>query len=303
MSQLKTIFILGKGGTGKSTASTLLSLELAERGRKSILASFDDAHNLTDIFEQPFSHKASRVKPFLDVIQMDRDREIKRYLEQTTEKVKKNYTYLTAFNLDNYFDVLKFSPGMEAHALTTAFVDLKTRYSDRDFLIIDMPPTALSMHFFNLPSLSLTWIEQLEKLRMDINERKEIISRIRFAGKERERDKVLARIHEIKAGHAGLKAFFKDASQARFWVVHNPDALSLAETGRIIDQLSPLNIRLSASICSHRSSADIPGNHALPGWAELPSAHLPFSPSPLIGPAALEKYRAEHRITLMPLID
>jgi len=39
----KDVAFLGKGGTGKSTASALLSLVLIEKGKKALLASFDDA--------------------------------------------------------------------------------------------------------------------------------------------------------------------------------------------------------------------------------------------------------------------
>jgi len=38
-----------------------------------------------------------------------------------------------------------------------------------DYLVVEMPPTALSLSFFNLPTLSLLWVNKLEKLRMDIN--------------------------------------------------------------------------------------------------------------------------------------
>ena len=33
---------------------------------------------------------------------------IKRYLNKTAQNVKNSYAYLTAFNLDNYFDILKY---------------------------------------------------------------------------------------------------------------------------------------------------------------------------------------------------
>jgi len=252
MTELQTVFFLGKGGTGKSTASALLSLVLMEKGKKVLLASFDDAHNQSDIFETNFSDKACTIGPCLEVLQIDRDKEIKQYLKKTAQKVKNSYTYLTAFNLDNYFDILKFSPGMEEYALVTAFMNLQIKYKKYDYLIIDMPPTALSLRFFNLPSLSLTWIDQLEKLRLEIYKRKEIISRIKFAGKEFERDKVLSRIREIKSDHQALKDAFENPQKSNFFAVFNQDVLSVAETRRILDQLNSLNIEIKGLICNDR---------------------------------------------------
>ncbi len=303
---IQTLFFLGKGGTGKSTASVLMALELAGQGKKVILASFDDAHNLSDIFEQRLSHSPSQVQQGLEVLQVDREREIKAYLNKTTQKVKQSYNYLTAFNLGNYFDVLKYSPGMEAHALTTAFTTLREKYHTHDYLIIDMPPTALSMHFFNLPALSLLWVEQLEKLREDINERKEIISRIKLPGKEIQRDKVLARIQELKADHLKLKDFFENRAAASYFAVHNGDRLSLAETQRVIKQLEGLNIQLTGFVYNHRAPAGTGPNLAEQENSKLPtlpSIELPYSSAPLIGIDALAQYTASENICLGELLS
>lgn len=302
---IQTLFFLGKGGTGKSTASVLMALELANQNKKVILASFDDAHNLSDIFEKRLSHSPCRIQQGLEVLQVDRDREIKAYLNKTTQKVKQSYNYLTAFNLGNYFDVLKYSPGMEAHALTTAFTTLREKYHTHDYLIIDMPPTALSMHFFNLPALSLLWVDQLEKLRKDINKRKEIISRIKVAGKDIQRDKVLARIQELKSDHLKLKAFFEDQAAACYFAVHNGDRLSLAETCRVIGQLEGLNIQLTGLVYTHRTPASTgqglaeQKNSGLPA---LPGIELPYSSVPLIGIDALTQYTASENLCLGELL-
>ncbi len=168
----ETIFFIGKGGTGKSTASALVSLMFAMNKKRVVLASFDYAHNQADIFNQNLSDKPFPISPFLDVMQIDRDKEIKRYLKETLKDVKKSYSYLTAFNLEGYFDILKYSPGMEEYALVTTFMRIREKFKNYDYLIIDMPPTAVALRFFNLPSLSLTWIEQLEKLRVEIYKKK-----------------------------------------------------------------------------------------------------------------------------------
>ncbi len=302
MAPLRTLFFLGKGGTGKSTASALISLVLREKGKKVLLASFDDAHNQGDIFETLFSDKACSMGPCLEVLQMDRDKEIKRYLAKTAKKVKAGYAYLTAFNLDHYFDILKFSPGMEEYALVTAFTDLQTRYNTYDYLVIDMPPTALSLRFFTLPALSLTWIDQLEKLRTQINQKKEIISRIKLAGKEVERDKVLHRIQEIKSDYLKLKAVFEDPANTCFFVVFNQDVLSVAETRRVIEQLDHLDIRITGLICNARKKPDPaapPVETIFPGFS---IQTIPYSAASLIGMDALEQHIVSNHLTFEQIL-
>lgn len=304
MTGLQTIFVLGKGGTGKSTAAALMALALASRGKKTLLASLDDAHNQSDIFQREFTHDRTAVTPCLDVLQVNRDREIRRYLAKTAGQVKTSFSYLTAFNLDHYFDVLKLSPGMEEYALVTAFESLVSRYKDVDFLIADMPPTALSLRFFNLPALSLAWIDRLEALRMDIRKKKEVISTIRFGKKEFERDKILARIREIKSAHQDIRSRFQDPLQSRVVTVSNPDLLSRSETGRIHEEMLRLGIGIHAAVrnCRMPEFQSIRSREAdLRENEPVPVIDIPFSPSPLIGMNALEHFIQIHGLVFAPV--
>ncbi|MCD4741517.1 MAG: TRC40/GET3/ArsA family transport-energizing ATPase [Desulfobacteraceae bacterium] len=285
----ETIFFIGKGGTGKSTTSALISLMFANTHKKVGLASFDYAHNQSDIFEKNLSDKAYPINPFLKVLQINRDKEIKKYLKDTLQNVKKTYSYLTAFNLGDYFDVLKFSPGMEEYALVTAFLNVRKQFMDYDYLIIDMPPTAVALRFFNLPSLSLAWIEQLEKLRMEIYKKKEIISKIKIAGKEFERDKVLSKIREIKETYITLKNIFQTKKKSTLYIVFNHDLLSINETKRIIEDLNNFHINTAGLICNNRqNNSDTSDLKDMPLSGQI--KFLPFSDTPLIGEIALQKF-------------
>ncbi len=295
------IFFIGKGGTGKSTTSALVSMIFSNKGKKVALVSFDYAHNQADIFNQNFSDKPFPISPFLDVLQINRDKEIKRYLKETLKDVKKSYSYLTAFNLEGYFDVLKYSPGMEEYALVTAFMRIREKFKNYDCLIIDMPPTAVALRFFNLPSLSLIWIEQLEKLRLEIYKKKEIISKIKFAGKEFERDKVLEKIKSIKGTYLNLKNIFQNNlnndCQSSLYVIFNHDLLSINETNRIIKDLDTFNITTKGLICNNKQNID--SGHinlkTMPLYDRI--KHLPFSDIPLIGEKVLQDFIIKNKLS------
>jgi arsenite/tail-anchored protein-transporting ATPase len=290
----ETIFFIGKGGTGKSTTSALTSLLFSLKEKKVALASFDYAHNQADIFEKNLTDKPYPISPFLDVLQINRDKEIKRYLKGTLRDVKKSYSYLTAFNLDGYFDVLKYSPGMEEYALVTTFLRIREQFKEYDYLIIDMPPTAVALRFFNLPDLSLTWIEQLEKLRREIYKKKEIISNIKLAGKELERDKVLIKIQEIKKTYLNLKNIFqnntKNSNLSSLYIIFNHDLLSINETKRIIEDLNTFNITTKGLICNNKQNVNEKNDllKSIPLYKQI--KHLPFSKEPLIGEEALRNF-------------
>ena len=289
MSQPASLFFMGKGGVGKSTSSALYSVYLAEKGFKVLMVSLDPAHNQSDIFRKHLHDKPVQVMHAFSAIEVDQDKWIKLYLKEIQQQINRTYSYLTAFNLENYFKVIKHSPGLEEYALILAFNHIQNDFPDYDYLIFDMAPTALSLKFFNLPVLSLIWIEQLLALRKEIIKKREIITKIKLIKKEFERDKVLNKINEMKNEFQALKNIFENKDKTRIQLVLNPDELSFAESMRIFQGLRDINIHVNQMVYNKKQidSAKDELNRAL---AKIPMISFPYSETPLIGYDVLRKY-------------
>lgn len=280
---------MGKGGVGKSTASALNALFLAQKGFKVLLVSLDPAHNQSDIFKKQLSYKATEVVPNLSAIEIDQEHWIKQYLKDVQHQIKKTYSYLTAFNLDRYFKVIKHSPGLEEYALILAFKDIRKRFGNRDFLVFDMPPTALALKFFNIPSLSLIWIEHILALREEIIKKRDLITKIKIIKKERETDKTLNKLNEMKNEYLDLKNTFESPSNTHVKLVLNPDKLSFAESLRILNFLKDININLRQVILN-KMKKGLSGNNAGNEFADIPRLLFPNSEEPLIGIDRLQEF-------------
>ena len=289
MNNSKIFFFMGKGGTGKSTVSAISGLMLAESKKKVMVISLDSAHNLSDIYETPLAHKPREIGPFLHAGEIDQEKMIQKYLKDVQLSLKRRYSYLTAFNIENYFDILKYSPGLEEYALMLAFNNIIDKYSNFDYIIFDMPPTALSLKFFNLPFLSGKWIEHLEDLRCEINKKREIISKVKFAGKEYERDKILSKIRELKDQYQSIGKIFQDSDRTGVFIVINYDSLAVSETRRIFNSLEKIKISIKKIIWNRKrkgdSFDDIDNSFSL-----IPFLSLPFSSERLTGFNALNNY-------------
>ena len=293
MNKATNIFFMGKGGVGKSTSAALTSVFLAQKGFQVLIVSLDPAHNQSDIFEKNLSDKSFQIEPNLLGIEIDQEFWIKQYLKDVHNQINKTYSYLTAFNLDKYFGVIKHSPGLEEYALILAFEQIRKDFSQLDYLILDMPPTALALKFFNLPSLSMIWIEHLLALREEIIQKRELITKIKILKKEFERDKVLKKIEEQRKQYQTLKDTFEDPDRTKINLVLNPDKLSLAESKRILEGLGTINISLSQVIVN-KVQDDSSLDHIKREFKGIPLLKTPFSETPLIGQDILWRFLKEN---------
>ena len=221
----------------------MTSIYLASKPYKTLLVSMDPAHNQCDIFERDFSEKPKKVSETLMIREVDTDFWIEKYLKETTAQIKETYKYESAFNLQNYFNVLQFSPGLEEYALLLAFEDTLHKYGDQDFIVFDMAPTALTLRFFSLPFITLIWLEELLTLRSQIYKKKEIISKIKIAGREIEQDKVKAKLKSLIGNYEHLQEHFLSKT-TRVNLVMNNDKLSFSEAFRIRKKLSDIRIAI-----------------------------------------------------------
>jgi arsenite-transporting ATPase len=184
---------------------------------------------------------------------------------------------------------MKYSPGLEEYALLIAFEDTIRQYADQyEALIFDMPPTALTMKFFSLPSITLVWLAELLHLRQKINAKKEIISKIKIGRKEIERDRVITRLHSMMAGYQRLQALFQSDS-AHLHLVVNDDTLSVAEGRRIQEKLADIDLSPRRILVNRLHAGSIP--HEIQQAFHQQALHpFPFSPADMVGLNVLADY-------------
>ncbi len=282
------LFFIGKGGVGKSTISAITSVHLANSGLDTLLVSMDPAHNQRDIFEIDFSEKPRRIANHLIVKEVDVDYWIKKYLKETEEQIKNTYTYQSAFNLQHYFKVLKYSPGLEEYALLLSFEDTIHTYKGKDVIVFDMAPTALTLRFFSLPFITLIWLNELLQLRKKIYKKKEIISKIKIGKKEFERDRVKSKLEILIQNYQKLRDLFL-SDTAKVNLVMNDDSLSFSEAVRIRQRLNDIGINLHQVVINKAQNEEIPEKISIE-FKNQKINMFPYSSKHLLGLHTITEY-------------
>ena len=188
--------------------------------------------------------------------------------------------------------MLQFSPGLEEYALLLAFHNVIHSHGDKDVIIFDMAPTALTLRFFSLPAITLIWLEELLRLRERIYAKKEIISKIRIGRKTIEQDTVKARLETMIREYDHLKDQFK-SDTAQINLVVNDDKLSLAEGLRIKTKLNDIGIDIEAILVNKSRSRSVPADVS-EIFSNQKIALFPFSLQDVLGYEAIRQYLDEN---------
>jgi len=248
---MKTIFFSGKGGVGKSTLASAVAWQLMKQGRRVLTVSFDPAHNLGDIFHVKLGHKKKRFeKTELYLQETDLETAAGEYLEANMSILQEVYSYLTALNMDSYFEILKYSPGVEEYAALTSMEKiLEKEKNNFDYIVFDTPPTGLTLRILALPRITVAWIDRLIRIRKDILEKRYTIHKITGKYSEKgtklayteEDDSVIRKLYEMKRRYEQVQELLQGANN-RIFVVFNPDYLSLRESVRLLDGIHELEL-------------------------------------------------------------
>jgi len=253
-SGFRVLFVIGKGGVGKTTMSASLSVALAERGYKTLIVSLDPAHNLGDVFMTELNDRPRQLEENLYAMELDMEKLIKSYLKHLEDRMRNMYRYLTVINLEKYFEVLSFSPGIEEYATLEAIRDILKGGSEWDIIVFDTPPTGLTLRVLALPRVSLLWVEKLSELRAKILDRRRMIEKVQgqrkfiVDGKEMvlpsraEEDPVMKELKAYRGEIEFVNSIVTDPDKTSVVAVMNPEMLPLYETERAYETLKKFRI-------------------------------------------------------------
>lgn len=246
---MKILFFTGKGGVGKSTLAAAYAWQLSQKHRV-LIVSLDPAHNLGDIFGVEVRGER-RFSQTLLLKEVDLKKLSKAYLKREIRVLSDTYKYLQILNLDTYFTVLKYSPGIEEYAMLTSIEESIKTENSFDYIVFDTPPTGLTMRFLALPQITVTWLDRLTQIRKKIIEKCYTIQNIKgpqSAGEtilsyDEKDDGILQKLYSLKSNYQSLNRILQ-GNDCSIVLVFNPDLLSLKESLRLIKGLKELKLPL-----------------------------------------------------------
>lgn len=156
LSELEFLFVVGKGGVGKTTVSAALALGLASRGKRVLLAMCNANERLSHLLQcDPIGPQIATVASGIDAVNMTPESALKEYGKMVLPVAS---LYSAVFENRFIASFLRGIPGLEAWSMlgkayfhtTEEGADKRKKY---DTVIVDAPATGHALDMLRVPQV------------------------------------------------------------------------------------------------------------------------------------------------------
>ena len=244
--KLKYIFFGGKGGVGKTVMAGAAALWSAKQGRKTLLASTNPVHSLSNLLEQDVFGKAAVVCDEQNCYAFEID--TKDTIERSKQEIREKINWFLRFadittKADEFIESATMNPAFEESAMFENMVELMFK-DEYDFYVFDTAPTANARRLLGMSKVYSLWVEKMLKSREEAKSLRELLS---FT-KKKEEDPLLDYLLKFKDRMGKAQGLLTDDNLTAFFFATLPESLPIAVITRFINWFHEFGIPVGGVI-------------------------------------------------------
>jgi arsenite-transporting ATPase len=243
---LKYIFFGGKGGVGKTVMAGAAALWSAKQGRRTLLASTNPVHSLSNLLEKDVFGKVAVVCDEQNCFAFEID--TRETIERSKREIREKINWFLKFadittKAEDFIESATMNPAFEESAMFENMLEIMFK-DEYDFYVFDTAPTANARRLLGMSKVYSMWVEKMPRSRQEARSLRQMLS---FSKKE-EKDPLLDYLLNFRDRMSRAKELLTDNTKTAFFFVTLPEALPIAVITRFINWFHDFGIPVGGVI-------------------------------------------------------
>ncbi len=230
--KMKYVFFGGKGGVGKTIMAGAAALWFAKQGKKTLLASTNPVHSLSNLLNQDVFGKPVLVCDEQRCYAFEID--TKDSIERSKQEIREKIAWFLKFaditiKAEEFVESATMNPAFEESAMFENMLDLMFR-DEYDIYVFDTAPTANARRLLGMSKVYSLWVQKMLKSREEATSLRKALS----YSKKDEKDPLMDYLLQFKDRMGRAKDLLTDPALTSFFFVTLPESLPIAVITRFI---------------------------------------------------------------------
>jgi len=244
--KLKYLFFGGKGGVGKTIMAGAAALWFAKQGKKTLLASTNPVHSLSNLLNQDVFGKPVLICDEKQCFAFEID--TKESIERSKQEIREKISWFLKFaditiKAEEFVESATMNPAFEESAMFENMIDLMFK-DEYEIYVFDTAPTANARRLLGMSKVYSLWVDKMLKSR---DEAKVLRKALSYT-KKVEKDPLMDYLLQFKDRMAHAKVLLTDPAKTSFFFVTLPEALPIAVITRFIQWFRDFGIPVGGVI-------------------------------------------------------
>ena len=230
---LKYVFFGGKGGVGKTIMAGAAALWFAQQGKKTLLASTNPVHSLTNLLGQNVFGKPALVEDGDGCYALEID--TKETIERSKGEIREKISWFLKFadiavKAEEFVESATMNPAFEESAMFENMLDLIFE-DEYDVFVFDTAPTANARRLLGMSKVYSMWVDKMIQSRGEAGALRKKLS---YSRKKEEKDPLMEYLLQFKDRMADASVLLTEPKLTAFFFVTLPESLPIAVINRFI---------------------------------------------------------------------
>jgi arsenite/tail-anchored protein-transporting ATPase len=230
--KVKYIFFGGKGGVGKTVMAGAAALWFARQGKKTLLASTNPVHSLSNLLNQDVFGKAALICDEQQCYAFEID--TKESIERSKQEIREKISWFLKFaditvKAEDFVESATMNPAFEESAMFENMLDLMFK-DEYEIYVFDTAPTANARRLLGMSKVYSLWVQKMLKSREEATSLRKALS----YSKKDEKDPLMDYLLQFKDRMGRAKELLTDPALTAFFFITLPESLPIAVITRFI---------------------------------------------------------------------